>query len=374
MENIKLKTDGLNGLRAIAAFVVMTFCHYALFDVCNGLPLNFGVFMYFWTHGEYFVDLFFVISGFVINYNYKVKIKREELTFLCYIKKRIHRFYPIMIASLFFVLLLQILYSTVTGGWFAADKINANTIFTFILNIFCLQSLGLKGNSFNASSWYLSAVFIMYIIYYFFTYKYRKYDNDIVIYMISIVFGIILVEKGYPPYFAIMLNHRAIIGFFAGCLICELCKYFSLIKNGGVMFATYGMILFCIISFFTLESLYGETMIGCSPTIIWGLLIWPMIIFLVINVKFIGNILSIKLFQWLSKISICVYLLHYPIMIMIDLINRLFDLELNYSSDVVFGIYVVMVVSLSALYYYISKLNISSIFNKHRCGDGNEKE
>lgn len=349
----KMKTQGLDGLRAIASLAIIIFTHYFFFPVEGGVPFNNVLTQWFWPNSSYMVDLFFVISGFVMALNYKDRIKSNSIDFYLYIRKRLIRFYPMMIFSHMCVLIMQVMFAKCNNGeFFAGEIINNNNIFTFILNVLCLQSLPIGANSFNAPTWFLSAVFIMYIIFYFIVLRCGKNNKEDVAFLICIVLGLILAVQQYPPLFGLLFNHRAVIGFFSGCITFKLCENFDKLKDKKIKYFILTMSTLTFIIIFILDIIYGHDILGTQPTVVYDLAIWPLAVFLTVNMGFLRKTLSIKPMEFFSKISLSLYLMHYPVMILIELLNVKFKLQLNYSSNAVFVTYIFTAIIVAFFCYY----------------------
>ena len=91
-----MKIKYLESLRGLASFFIVIL-HAGIFAPI--LKIDFII------NGYLFVDFFFILSGFVIAYNYLNKLK-DRNQFLFFIKRRFLRLYPLhffFINNLFFV-------------------------------------------------------------------------------------------------------------------------------------------------------------------------------------------------------------------------------------------------------------------------------
>ena len=99
---IKQKIPQLDALRGLAAILVM-FYHYDI----NYLPSFLSDFFLI-RQGWIFVDFFFVLSGFVIAYNYSFQF--NKITLFKFIKLRFIRIYPLLFFSVivfaFFIIIM----------------------------------------------------------------------------------------------------------------------------------------------------------------------------------------------------------------------------------------------------------------------------
>src|SRR5690554_2832582 len=114
-----------------------------------------------------FVDLFFVLSGFVMAYAYGEKI-RGGMGFGEYVALRLGRLYPIhlftLLLWLLYMLIKQYLYETGFGG---TSQLDENNLYTFLTNLFLIHGLGVNDSlSWNQPSWSISTEFFAYIVFF----------------------------------------------------------------------------------------------------------------------------------------------------------------------------------------------------------------
>lgn len=108
---MKHEISSLTGLRGVAAFYVMIFhymnsffiTHYEMDSTISNLILKNIV-----AHGYLAVDLFFMLSAFVLTLRYK-DIFKEKVSFNSYwnfMKKRFRRLYPVYLICILFTMIL----------------------------------------------------------------------------------------------------------------------------------------------------------------------------------------------------------------------------------------------------------------------------
>ena len=116
MTPTKLRYDFLDGIRGLAAIAVMLF-HFEVFDVVHVMEDTMrlmsgpkaGPAPWHWLGGGWIaVDLFFVLSGFVIAHSYSGKII-EGMSFRAFAKARLLRLAPVYCLGLLFGLVAAIL-------------------------------------------------------------------------------------------------------------------------------------------------------------------------------------------------------------------------------------------------------------------------
>jgi peptidoglycan/LPS O-acetylase OafA/YrhL len=136
----------LTGLRGIAAIYVMIF-HFVPLVSFSGLEMTFI------GHGYLAVDLFFVLSGFVmaLNYGRMFEARWTARTYMTFLGRRIARVYPLYLVA------------TVCGcGLVSTGYLEGfdttPIVKTFVFNVLMVQSWGFAG-SFDAPAWSISAEF-----------------------------------------------------------------------------------------------------------------------------------------------------------------------------------------------------------------------
>ena len=150
--------------------------HIKIFDIFRGLFIltiffshlhflantNLEIIYHKISYARLGVDYFFIMSGFVLEIGYQEKFcygvsKRSWLTF---IEKRISKIYLPYIICLF----IGMIWCIYTGRIILASK---DFIIRFLISVPLLQSVvpfGNYANSFNGVSWFLSCIFVFYII------------------------------------------------------------------------------------------------------------------------------------------------------------------------------------------------------------------
>lgn len=107
------------------------------------------------------VDFFFILSGFVLTGAYLRKAEAAGF-FRAYMIDRIARLYPLHLATLSVLLVINVVFWLSTGqalesGWSYGD----GHAYTFVLNLLMLQNVGLTtDSSWNAPSWSISVEFV----------------------------------------------------------------------------------------------------------------------------------------------------------------------------------------------------------------------
>lgn len=148
----------LESLRGLAACLVVIYhSPFRFGDTSIGLV----------RHSYLFVDLFFVLSGFVMAYAYGDKIL-QGMKFSHYVVLRLGRLYPLHLFTLLlwvpYVLIKQYLYMTGFGG---TDQLEENNLATFASNLLLVHAMGVHDTlSWNHPSWSISTEFFAYLVFF----------------------------------------------------------------------------------------------------------------------------------------------------------------------------------------------------------------
>ena len=298
----------IDGLRAIAVFSVIIY-HAKIHFFGNE----------FFTGGYLGVDIFFVISGYLITLIiYKELNETKKFSFINFYKRRIRRILPV----LFFIITfsLPIAYYTLLP----------NSLINFTKSI--LYSIGFSSNFYFYFSgeeysainsifnpflhtWSLSIEEQFYLIFpIFFVFLYFKFQTKIIniiiiIDLISFFLATIQTEVNISKsfYFIHTRFWELILGSLTACL--EYKNYFNKIKKNLSNFLVNFSFIFLILSFLIFDH---DTKHPSYLTLV-PVGACCLILLFIHKDQLVTKILSSRLFVFLGLISYSLYLWHYPI-------------------------------------------------------------
>jgi len=287
----------VNGLRAIAILIVIAF-HYGMKPFSGGFV---GV------------DIFFVISGFVITQSIYTKLKTKSFSVVGYFKSRFFRIFPALLIMSFITLLLSglILFpvDAERTAWHALSSI------TFLSNFVFWKEVGYfdVDNEFKPllHTWSLSVEWQFYLLWpiaLFVIYKLKKYSVPLII--LAILAGVLasgFLAK-YSNFVFYMMPFRG-WEFALGALIAFVPDKASIRQSFPILSLILGFsgILLSSIIYST-----NTTFPGFAATL-------PCIsvfILLFFNRKYSSPILAFPIFQYLGNISYSLYLYHWPVFLL----------------------------------------------------------
>jgi peptidoglycan/LPS O-acetylase OafA/YrhL len=345
----------LTPMRGIAAILVVIF-HFEIVLVLF-LPRDISR---FFSKCYLMVDLFFIMSGFIIYHVYGEFFKRDiyTTTFNKYIRARLARVYPLHI----FTLILTIVM--VVSQHFKWDEFfNLHAIPTHML---MLQSFGFHSiYTWNVPAWSISAEFAAYIIFPVFAFLIcrSKIIAPIIISTLIIFIYWLLAFKfskanGTTGPHNLDLTYdygylRGIAGFLAGGMIYQLYlkKIFYFLRADAILIILSALLFACLH--------FGVT----------DLVFIPVFLLLVLSAAYntgrVKKFLSNRFLQWLGNISYSVYLMQFPLMLLVIgslphfgiSWNGAYSLHLPYWQAAISCIlFLAVLIGISALsYHYIER-------------------
>lgn len=357
----------LTPLRGIAAILVVIF-HFEIVLVLF-LPRDISR---FFSKCYLMVDLFFIMSGFIIYHVYGEFFVRNIYitTFNRYLRARLARIYPLHIFTLILTIVL------VFSQHFKWDEFfNIHAIPTHIL---LLQSFGLHSiYTWNVPAWSISAEFAAYILFPVFAFAIYRYKiiTPIVISILIILIYCLLAFKfskgnGTTGQYNLDQTYdygylRGIAGFLAGGMIYQLYlkKIFLFLKADAILIFLFVLLFACLH--------FGAT----------DLVFIPVFLLLVLSAAYntgrVKTFLSKRVLQWLGDISYSIYLMQFPLMLLvIESLphlgiswNGVYSLHLPYWQAAFSCIlFLVVLVGISALSYQYIELPFRKLINSRMRG------
>ncbi len=325
-------------LRFVSSLSVLIYHYKIFFFEFNGflelnlnnelylLPFNF-LLNIFYKYGDYGVQMFWCISGFIMSYVY---LNRENLTTKEFFLNRFSRLYPLHFITLILVLIIQIFSKSQTGEF---QLFHFNDVYHFFLNLFFISGWGFhNGFSFNQPIWSVSMELIAYSLFFIslkFVQKLNKKNFDLKLMAFLLIIFIFIDKQFMPPNMNdTILNCLSL--FILGSIVYYLLNS---IKN----------------SFFISLSLFliAVSIIGNFKILIFCPAILMLFVYLE---KYFQKYINKPFFSILGNVTYSTYLLHTPLTIILILIFE--DNKEVYLSSTFFILYFSFLIISSVLVYY----------------------
>lgn len=281
------------------------------------------------------VSYFFILSGFIMIVAYH---KKDKIEYFDYYKNRFARIYPLYVLGLLLYLITR--YSNFS-------------IYKGVLYLFGLQSW-IPGEAMilNFPGWSISVEFLFYLLFpLLYNHLYSKGNKSIwvitvIIWIITQVFCNLYSDSSYYKgphteshellyYFPLMHINEFLVGNLAGL-------YF--VKNSGQknydvpVIIIFGLLLLSLIF---LPLFYHNGLMA--------LLFIPLIILISRNNGVLTKIFSLKPLEYLGEASYAVYITHIPVLYILREVLKWGNY--NFSIDIIFGIYIVVLIITCILFY-----------------------
>lgn len=338
--------SGLDLLRILAAFAVAFFFHYAI--VLGGSPFRgslVGDFLN--TNGGYVVELFFIISGFVIYNAYSERIRDGKCIFTRFLSDRIIRLYPTVIIT---VIVICIFMWTGYALYNEPITDNANvSIIAIILNIAGLNGGTISeaaGMSVNGPSWYISVLLVCYILFFLIIKLCRQSEGmENVCFVFLIIVGIFLYFHPIQVTFLLMSSARGYVFFFIGVLIAKLQQRVE--WRGKILLCTMSIALVFMYAF-----AYNYDLIINNGLEAGLAVVCPIVIFF-INFTPIEYICRNKVVKFLGGISYGVFMWNMPVFIGVLFVERICGASFDYKDVLTYIIIVSINLVCGAISYIL---------------------
>ena len=296
----------------------------------NSLQPFFKIISIFYTHGQIGVDIFFAISGFVFSYIY-INNETKALPRNFWLN-RFSRLYPLHFLTLFIILFLQNISLKFYGTY---QITSVNDLYHFILNIFFISGWGFEKNySFNSPIWSVSLELIIYALFFLTIINTKKF---IFLKALSVFITLLILRK---------------LNFFDNSYIINfelIVKYGSIFYTGVIAYFLYDkfdkrILLFILSIILILISFTGNFKI---------LTFCPGILILFLSFESFLNVKLRKIFCLLGDLTYSMYLLHLPLQILLILLIKINNINMDiFLNDLFFLNYIMLVILVSYVSFH----------------------
>lgn len=315
-----MRLGALDGLRGFAAILVMV----THLNAANTLYL-----MSWAHHAQSLLTVFFIFSGFVVALTYGDRIQdaRDAARFGV---KRFGRIYPLHFVALFAVLAMECGRALANGlGLIQSEYApftGRTSIMGFFENLFLTQSWGWeKLNTWNGPSWTLSTEIVAYALVAAIALVFKTVRGRI----IAGIAAMCVAAAFYADFSGFFTDTRTpsiarcIMDFYVGYLIFYVWKRWPLKSR------VFGTVLEAgtIATAFVLAHVAAQGWLYLSNTLIFAAMLWAF----ASGRGLLSAFFSVKPMVWLGSISLAIYLVHYPLLMLLDFAVRFAELALGIS-------------------------------------------
>ena len=299
---------GLELLRFLCAFTVIVWHYQHFFWVNDGFvgfqremqPL-YGPLFVAYNWGNYAVEVFWAISGFIFFWKYAEPIRCGRTGGREFFVLRFSRLYPLHLVTLLAVLGLQTVY---LGGHDAPFIFACNDLRHFLLNLLLASDWGLqRGLSFNGPVWSISVEILAYGLFFLLARRWVLGGRMLA----GIIVGLIAAKILLPPVKDMVLCQ---LYFFVGGAIFRLCSRPQARPLRWAAMAGLVAAAFIAVNWRTDGKVHTFAVIAVSVALLLGALA-------------LGSVVKARrlrhLFGRLGNLTYSSYLLHFPLQLAIVL-------------------------------------------------------
>lgn len=323
--------DGLTGLKGIFIFIIVWFHTLPKTPLMDRIPLTSFIGTYGGTLGNY---MFFMLSGFLLSYSYRERIAKREISFRDFLMRRLRKLYPLYLLSNLVML----------AGELVQHGISVINLKRIVLTLLLQNGGGLEtAHPYNGPSWFVSALFVCYMAYYFVAYWSKNQTQYGCMIAFGIIWGYSIAIEGWTPPLSFGRCGAGFLNFFLGCALAEVYPHIPKKK-----WLQYGALLILTVSGFLLMR-YGVEVISGDSKVAFAFVLCPLLLYVACGENLISRILGLKPVVYLGKISVSVYFWHFVIYDIFEFIHwKLFAATVG---DAAYAVYLVVLILSSVLSY-----------------------
>lgn len=314
--------DALNIWRILAAIGIVIFHYNKLTGTAHTNPAfpYYNLLENVYVHGGYFVELFFLISGFCFFKFYSSRIIERKISLTEFMKRRLCKLYPLYIVTTILTVIMQLLYMREYGNYFE-EGINVSVKY-ILLNVFMIGRGWYENTTYpyNAPAWFLSVLLMMYLLFFGICWiaGYKK-KKRIVLYGLMVCLCIAGIFIQYQKFQYALINvemGRGMTGFFLGGVL-----YFVIEKQTRCN-RKKRMLLVTSIYFLLMTGIgiwKGELLFGNVYYV--SLVLFPTTLCMSVMCEGLGKIGKIQMIKRASEMTYEIYLIQYPYFIFFKMLG-----------------------------------------------------
>ncbi|MFN8248211.1 MAG: acyltransferase [Ferruginibacter sp.] len=305
------RLDQLDGLRGLFCLMVIL-THFPFKD---SLPVsNFIV-----RQGYLFVDFFFVLSGFVIAFNYYDNINNTA-AFKDYIQKRFLRLYPLLLYTVLVYLAFEIFFVLFFPQLLTHKETLGHLLYLTLDSLTFMNSTPVLGDNLgmNYPTWSISAEMISYMIFGLIVLLFRRSR----LLSIVIILVLLMIFLGTKKMYLLEGDWgfaRGLVCFFMGVIAFAFSRRYTAESIGNRLEYILPVLL---VGLFYFRQQYFEKKGLFIEREIFTLLVVPLFfgsfVFVYAGSKgALVKILCSRFFQYVGKLSYSIYLNHAIVLILV---------------------------------------------------------
>lgn len=311
----KPRLDALDTLRGLSALMVVLY-HANFSSFLYNLPII--------RHSYLFVDFFFVLSGFIMYYNYGTL--SDIASIRQFIGMRFFRLYPLHLALLMVFVGSDAVYALirVIRGTAAATTAADDSSFDLILNLLLMNGFEIRPPSFNTPSWSISTEFWTYVLFgsVILGFRNARKSTMTIIFTGVCILALFTVYQRYGEMegFTLFLFPRCVFGFFLGAAMGTIvCPAEIAPARGGVLVGSALQIITMVAAVSAL-TVVGFSALDALLPVFFAAVIATFVIW---RQTWCTRVLLSRPLLWLGKNSYSIYMVHFFVLVQLSTILRI---------------------------------------------------
>ncbi len=333
-------------MKVLASLGIFLLHYQQVFSVYFENHINFYKGFYPWG---YLVELFFIISGFVI-YKDIDRIRNAEVTLDKWMAPRLVRLLPLLAVSAVFYQLADAVHFKLIGETFFFDK--DFSIFRTVVAGLGLQAGGIfKTGYINNPTWYISVLLICYVLFYVLTSASRKIGcKPYYLYALMIFIGIWLRDN----HIEISETARGLYGVFFGVLLAHYVKLYG-VKKREILLSLFVLALTAAILLVKPETDVIDMNFGST------FFVFPALI-LLLEAPAVRQKLKFHVLKSWSEISYNLYIWHMPLFVVVSIVHHLSNAAFSFDKLSTMYICLAICIAGAVFSHYCIEKNLNKIF------------
>lgn len=345
----RVRLNQLDGIKGIICFFII-FVHYIGRTPSGAFPLAWMPDL-FTKKGWIFVELFFIISGFLAAASSKHKI--PETSFKNYVVSKLYRLYPPVLFITLFDVVVRII------GIIATHSTYRLTVFNLIKSLTFASTLIYNEEPFPTVLWYIHVLLLCYLLYFLIA-KAKTTTKYYLGVAALLLLGWALYALQLDLPFLYKNIGRGYFSFAIGLLIFEFQNKASAKcrQTVTVLAAAISALALTLALIFGFGKVFGDILFCFT------VLIFPTVMLCILNIPLLAKLFSLSPLVFLGKLSLATFLVHVPILNLFNIIYAKTGL-LCLDNKLVFIIALATIMGVSlAWYYLIEQCLIPKLFKR----------
>ncbi len=354
------KLNWITGVKGGCAFAIAFLWHYQHFITVDSAPM-YGLFFFSYHYGDILVDMFFCFSGLGIFLGYEDVIRTVSLKH--FMLKRIRKLYPPMLMGLLLTTVLEWLYIRHEGETFIYGNYD---IKHFFLNLTGLQG-GIFNTdfSFNGPAWTITVFMLLYVLFWGFSRITSDSKQLMVLYCLLTAMSQVILMLNVDLPLINGFTARGTFGFSIGVIAAYIFKHCGI----GDHISPKRLRILCLSALIIILFTYALIRLKIGPfdrkgiIRLWvDLILFLLLLFLADNAWIVEKVLSLKVLLFLGRLSLYIYLLHFPVQCMFALYD-VYIQGIDYSKITVWLLYI----TVCALTAYACEVTVTALLPRLTC-------